>query len=96
VSQADFVVRVSCSRATKGWECAVSVKSAGSETTHAISVSETELARYSATSSDVENLVERSFRFLLQREPKESILRRFALSDIERYFPEFESHIRHS
>ncbi len=34
-------------------------------------------------------VLEASFRFLLDREPKESILPSFALPDIERYFPEF-------
>ena len=31
-----------------------------------------------------------AFRFLLDREPKESILRRFDVAVISRYFPEFE------
>jgi hypothetical protein len=35
-----------------------------------------------------------SFRFLLAREPKESILRSFGLSTIVRYFPEFEREIK--
>jgi hypothetical protein len=39
-------------------------------------------------------LVKRSFEFLLEREPKESILARFDLSEISRYFPEFESEIK--
>jgi hypothetical protein len=37
-----------------------------------------------------EQCVEAAFRFLLDREPKESILARFDLSSIARYFPEFE------
>jgi hypothetical protein len=37
-----------------------------------------------------ERLIEAAFRFLLDREPKESILRRFDVSVIARYFPEFE------
>lgn len=36
-------------------------------------------------------LIEAAFRFLLDREPKESILSRFDISVISRYFPEFES-----
>ena len=43
--------------------------------------------------ADVERLVEASFRFLLERESKESILRRFDLSVIRRYFPEFPEEI---
>ena len=37
-----------------------------------------------------EDLVRESFRFLLDREPKESILREFKLSVITRYFPDYE------
>jgi len=37
-----------------------------------------------------EELVRRSFEFLLQRESKESILREFDLSVIQRYFPEYD------
>jgi hypothetical protein len=37
-----------------------------------------------------EVLIEAAFRFLLEREPKESILRRFDASVIAQYFPEFE------
>ena len=33
---------------------------------------------------------EATFRFLLDREPKESILTRFDVTVIARYFPEFE------
>jgi len=42
-----------------------------------------------APDGSVEDLVLRSFEFLLEREPPSSILRRFALTDIERYFPEY-------
>ena len=38
----------------------------------------------------VEQLVQDSFDFLLQREPKESILPEFKLSVITRYFPDYE------
>jgi hypothetical protein len=37
-----------------------------------------------------ERCIEAAFRFLLDREPKESILRRFDVTVICRYFPEFE------
>jgi hypothetical protein len=40
-----------------------------------------------------EDLVIRSFRFLLQREPKEMILGSFDLPAINRYFPEYEKTI---
>jgi len=37
-----------------------------------------------------EELVSRSFDFLLAREPNTSILRSFDLAVISRYFPEYE------
>ena len=42
----------------------------------------------------LEELLKRSSEFLLEHEPKESILRQFDLSDISRYFPEYEREIR--
>ncbi len=39
-------------------------------------------------------LVEKSFEFLLEREPNTSILRSFELSVIGRYFPEYERKIQ--
>jgi len=41
------------------------------------------------------DLVEASFAFLLEREPKESILRDFDLIVIGRYFPQYEQEIGH-
>jgi hypothetical protein len=40
-----------------------------------------------------ERVVEAAFRFLLDREPKESILGVFDVTVISRYFPEFESEL---
>ena len=44
----------------------------------------------SACLTTPERCLEAAFRFLLDREPKESILRRFDVTVISRYFPEFE------
>jgi hypothetical protein len=41
-----------------------------------------------------EELIKKSFKFLLKRERKESILSRFNLKVINRYFPEFEKEIK--
>src|SRR5207247_1270113 len=38
-------------------------------------------------------LVRRAFEFLLEGEPKESILGRFDIRDIGRYFPEFDGDV---
>jgi hypothetical protein len=57
-------------------------------TRHRMTLAAADLARLCGGASP-EKLVEASFRFLLDREPKESILRGFDVSVIARYFPEF-------
>ena len=42
-----------------------------------------------------EHCIEAAFQFLLDREPKESILERFDVSVISRYFPRFERELPH-
>jgi len=61
-------------------------------TTHVVSVSP-EYARKIAGSAETETLVRASFEFLLARESNTSILRRFDLPVIGRYFPEYEQQI---
>jgi hypothetical protein len=77
-----------------GWDCTVTVRD-GSETRHRVHVSRADLARLDPGASDPVDLVEASFAFLLEREPKESILRAFDLSVIGRYFPDYEREIGH-
>ena len=72
----------------------VRVIEAGSETTHDVTVSPNDYTRLTSGKIEPEELVRRSFEFLLEREPKESILTRFDLSVIGRYFPEYEREIR--
>jgi hypothetical protein len=63
-------------------------------TTHNVTV--THLYYQKLTNSQVtpEVLVEASFKFLLERESNTSILSRFDLPIIERYFPEYEETIK--
>jgi len=72
----------------------VRVIEAGSETTHDVTVSPNDYTRLTNGKIEPEELVRWSFEFLLEREPKESILTRFDLSVIGRYFPEYEREIR--
>lgn len=81
-----------------GWTCEVTIQDGPSETArgapgtrHVVSVSRRELARFAPGETDPKTLVRRSFEFLLEHEPKESILRSFGLSDIVRYFPDYEA-----
>jgi hypothetical protein len=62
-------------------------------TTHEVTVTPEDVARY-APDATPERLLEASFEFLLEREPASSILARFALPVIERYFPEYPRVIR--
>jgi hypothetical protein len=83
-------ITVACAPADDGWTCTVSVADDdGSRTEHTVVLSRAQLERYAGSAVEPHLLVSASFRFLLDRESKESILRQFALSDIERYFPEF-------
>lgn len=57
-------------------------------TTHEVTVWPSDIDRY-APDATPEALLRASFVFLLEREPKTAILRRFELPVIERYFPEY-------
>ena len=46
------------------------------------------------TGTTPEAFISGVFAFLLEREPKESILARFDVTMVGRYFPEFEREIR--
>jgi hypothetical protein len=46
-----------------------------------------------ASGHTAEDVVEAAFKFLLDREPKESILMRFDITVVERYFPEFDQEL---
>jgi hypothetical protein len=87
------VVDVRCEPAPRGWTCRVTVGGPGAATVHVVSVPAADLARLSPGATDPADLVSRSFAFLLAREPKESILGRFDLMVIARYFPEYEREI---
>jgi hypothetical protein len=87
-------VYVTCSVVEEGNRCAVRVGDDAGATTHEVTVSTDALARYGGPRRDAQALVHESFVFLLEREPRESILRRFDLPEIERYFPEFPVEIR--
>ena len=79
-------------RPTDGNEYEVTVEDSG-RTVHRVRVSKAEHSRYGPAAT-AERLVEESFQFLLEREPATSILSRFELSVIERYFPEYPTEIR--
>lgn len=71
----------------------VRVVEGASESTHRVTLKPEDFQRLAAGKAAPEELVRRSFEFLLERESKESILARFDLPVIARYFPEYESEI---
>jgi len=68
----------------------VVVREGKGETRHHVTMSRQMCERLTAGKHTPERCLEAAFRFLLDREPKESILRRFDVTAIPRYFPEFE------
>ena len=71
----------------------VEVKEGSSRTVHEVTGTGADIRRYGGQVSP-ERLIDASFQFLLEREPKESILRTFALPVIKRYFAEYPTEIR--
>jgi hypothetical protein len=75
-----------------GHEWLVTVKGAVT-THHRVRVTQSEIEPL-AQGRPAEELLEESFRFLLEREPNTSILSSFGLLQIGRYFPEYQQEIR--
>ena len=89
----DEQLNVACEAQEPGWQCRVLVGTADTAVEHEVKVSSAELSRYAAAHHEPTALVEASFRFLLEREPAHSIMRRFDLSVIEDYFPDYPNRI---
>jgi hypothetical protein len=76
------------------YEFQVVVRERGTMTQHQVTLAKADYERLAGGKASPEGLVTESFRFLLEREPKESILRSFDLTLIGHYFPEYERQIR--
>jgi hypothetical protein len=92
VSPAD--IAVASRRSGDAWVCDVRVVGDRTRTRHGVRISGKDLARLDPSAEDPVRLVRASFEFLLERESNESILRQFNLTEISRYFPEYEAEIR--
>jgi hypothetical protein len=71
-------------------EFEVVVRDGKSETRHHVTMTQETSERLTAGKHTPERCLEGAFEFLLDREPKESILNRFDVTVISRYFPDFE------
>ena len=75
----------------KGWRCHVTLREDGRDvSSHDVHVRAADLSRLDPGATEPTELVKASFAFLLERESPGSILRSFDLTDIARYFPEFD------
>ncbi len=72
----------------------VTITEDASQSAHTVSLSAGYYEKLTQREVSQEVLIEQSFRFLLEHEPKESILREFDLPLIGHYFPDYESRIR--
>jgi hypothetical protein len=74
-----------------GWTCSVALRDGGRDvSSHRVQVAAHDLDRLAPGAADPTTLVEASFAFLLERESPASILRSFELTEIGRYFPDYE------
>jgi len=74
-----------------GWTFKVTVSDGGGRTSHSVNMSKQSYEKLiRGKECSPEHLVKRSFEFLLEREPKESILGQFDITLISRYFPEYD------
>jgi hypothetical protein len=68
----------------------VNIEENGSSTRHEVTVDDGFIQGLTGGTMSKRELVKKSFEFLLAREPKESILLKFHLKEIGRYFPDYE------
>ena len=84
---------VSCQPNDAGWHCRVGVGDDPAATSHDVMVDRATLDDL-APGASPEELVRASFEFLLEREPRESIMRSFELPIIGRFFGDYPDEIR--
>lgn len=71
----------------------VTINENGSQSNHTVTMSH-EFYQGLTTQQSPADVIEKSFKFLLEREPKESILSRFDATVISNYFPEYQAELR--
>ena len=62
-------------------------------TSHLVSLNQNDYEKYSHRQCAPEELINASFKFLLDRESNQYILKKFSLSIIENYFPEYPAEL---
>ena len=91
-------IDVACQPAGDGWRCQVTVSDDRGASDFEVVVPPVGPFLLSVLPEpafrDIDRLVHETFPFLLEREPRSSILARFDLPVVERYFPEYPAEIR--
>jgi hypothetical protein len=72
----------------------VTIEEGNGASHHTVTVTDDYHQKLTGGSIEKKELLRRSFEFLLEREPKESILSRFDLPTIQRYVPQYEDQLR--
>jgi hypothetical protein len=78
----------------KEGEFRVRVSESKSQSTHRVTLAQSDYLKFTGGKVKAEELIKVSFEFLLAREPKEFILPEFDLPLIGRYFPEYERELK--
>jgi len=72
----------------------VTVEEKNSTSEHKVNLDDDYYQKLTKGEISKQELIKKSFEFLLEREPKESILSQFDLRVINHYFPEYEEEIK--
>ena len=87
-------INVSVINESEAMEFEVRVGEGPSATAHRVSMSEDQYKKLGDGAGKPSDFIEAAFRFLLDRESKQSIMSRFDITVISKYFPEFEDKIK--
>ncbi len=84
---------VDCAATDGGWSCTVRVGDDTDATEHGVTIDRDTLSSLAPMGTTPEKLLVASFRFLLEREPRESIMRTFELPIISRFFGDYATEV---
>jgi hypothetical protein len=87
-------IRIDTKAQNDGWQFQVEIIEGKSRTSHRVTMSKATYEKLTGGKVSPEICVQKSFEFLLEREPKESILRQFDITVIAHYFPDFEQQLK--
>ena len=88
-------ITVTTAALADGWSFGVQVAETNGQTRHSVTLTQADFQQLTeGKQTTPEELVRKSFEFLLERGPKHQILRQFDLPAIVRHFPDYPTEIR--